>query len=1263
MASLPRLILLALLLIPASTIYAIDTEEEAFLTEINDYRASYGLDPLSLSPTLTNASEGHSRDMANNDYFSHTGLDGRSPFDRMRDAGYDYPTSMGENIAAGFTTAQQVFEGWRNSPSHNETMLYPSFVVIGIGRHYNPSSTYNWYWTTDFGGYDDSGYQPSPPPKVQISSPTHPEQGKWYSCNDTTLVWSTDREAEGFSYLFDQNPLTNPDTTADCDCLQVSFNGVEDGTWYFHLRAKGEGGWGGARHFALHIDTTAPDPPPISSSSHPVQGEQYQNPDLELQWTPPQDESGIAGYSYLLDRNPTTVPDQVSEGLISEKNFPGLEEGPWYFHLRARDHATNWGAVSHFRIEIRTPPDANFSANPRDGPEPLRVDFTDLSYSSGEIAGRSWDFGDGEASDQTNPTHYYQSPGLYTVNLTVWEADGDVDSEVRTDFISVSDVQPNQTVVDQASRAWSPIIGLETTGVLASQDSCIAPSAPNEIHGHNQGLVIDSHGSKTYLEYELGPGQVSGNVLRATLALYLSNFMGTSSTTVSISYLLDAEWAEGNLSWENRPDTEIHELVSLTLDPSLSGQYVFFELPSRVEEALALDKITFVLSIESPDSRLEFSSRESCLRPVLAIGHSELPVHELEVRSLDDSGLFENHGQISIDGTPFSPPDSLKVVEGPYNVTYVPGYLFKEWLVEGDVEVSEENSRTTRITVEGNGSLTAHGELTNLTYRHDNGQMQYDFLGESGEAFAVSFSPVFKCSVNAVSVYLSHVLPSQEDAFLVYLEGQDGSNLSSPIRYDPDQTGWNRITFEEPIVVEGVFLVCLEFLNDNEPNIGIHEEFLNTSFTLEEEKWRPYPADFMVRSHVENQRPLLRITKISAYYQQERPEVGDEIQLVCKISPQMTAAVDVNSTSPSGHEFNTTLVSNSTGHFFLNFQPSVAGLWSFTFRFQGDENKAPELKTLDINISRGEVQIKVQCPFSSYFGEAIHIHASSTPFPVPLNLEINEKGGWKLISTMNPSPNGTCHWLVYPPHAGSYSFRVTWPGDQNLGQYSRIKNHTVFRADSEIILTAKEQTVAYGSSIKFGGTISPSTVARVILEKWHDSGWTTHAEVNSSLNGSYKFSWTPSSTGHVWFRSRWEGNQDLRGSSSEVVSIKISKAKSNLSCLAEPSHLELNETTCIIGHIEPPTQAEVLIDLIEPNEMSKSIMVMTNSSGFFHHNLTPERNGTWRIVASWKGDESYYGHSSPEILIHIGSLVGTALRVLLLLPFLILPISSQRETK
>ena len=106
---------------------------------------------LEISVTLTRASDWLSTDMVEKDYFDHIDSQGRDPFNRMDDFGYLGATSSGENIAAGFSSAQETFNQWKSSPAHNSNMLSSSYRTIGIGRASNEASSYGWYWTTDFG--------------------------------------------------------------------------------------------------------------------------------------------------------------------------------------------------------------------------------------------------------------------------------------------------------------------------------------------------------------------------------------------------------------------------------------------------------------------------------------------------------------------------------------------------------------------------------------------------------------------------------------------------------------------------------------------------------------------------------------------------------------------------------------------------------------------------------------------------------------------------------------------------------------------------------------------------------------------------------------------------------------------------------------------------------------------------------------------------------------------------------------------------------
>jgi len=127
-------------------------EEEAqeMLDLVNEIRAARGIPLLALNTNLNKAAFDHSDDMARNDYFSHTGLNGSNFSQRLIAAGYN-GSPRGENIAAGNSTVIDTFNQWLNSTGHLDNMLNSNSNEMGIGHASRSGSTYTHYWTQVFG--------------------------------------------------------------------------------------------------------------------------------------------------------------------------------------------------------------------------------------------------------------------------------------------------------------------------------------------------------------------------------------------------------------------------------------------------------------------------------------------------------------------------------------------------------------------------------------------------------------------------------------------------------------------------------------------------------------------------------------------------------------------------------------------------------------------------------------------------------------------------------------------------------------------------------------------------------------------------------------------------------------------------------------------------------------------------------------------------------------------------------------------------------
>ncbi|MDZ7799470.1 MAG: CAP domain-containing protein [Trueperaceae bacterium] len=98
--------------------------------------------PVTVDATLLLVAELHSNDQFQAKEMSHRGSDGSWPSERVRAAGYGWRT-VGENVAWGYATAEQVLEGWLESPGHCGTIMNGDFTEVGLAVEGS-------YWTQVF---------------------------------------------------------------------------------------------------------------------------------------------------------------------------------------------------------------------------------------------------------------------------------------------------------------------------------------------------------------------------------------------------------------------------------------------------------------------------------------------------------------------------------------------------------------------------------------------------------------------------------------------------------------------------------------------------------------------------------------------------------------------------------------------------------------------------------------------------------------------------------------------------------------------------------------------------------------------------------------------------------------------------------------------------------------------------------------------------------------------------------------------------------
>lgn len=152
----------------------------------------------------------------------------------------------------------------------------------------------------------------------------------------------------------------------------------------------------------------------------------------------------IVQFSDQSSGNPTSWLWDFGDGETSTEQNPEHV----YFNPNPSGYSVSLHVTSSQGTNSKTSPDkvivkekldSNFTSDITNGFIPVTVQFTDTS-SGTNIVSHYWEFGDGTTSNETNPTHIYSEVGMYDVKLTVTDAEGETNTEVKGGNILASNM-------------------------------------------------------------------------------------------------------------------------------------------------------------------------------------------------------------------------------------------------------------------------------------------------------------------------------------------------------------------------------------------------------------------------------------------------------------------------------------------------------------------------------------------------------------------------------------------------------------------------------------------------------------------------------------------------------------------------------------------------------------------------------------------------------------------------------------------------------
>lgn len=244
-------------------------------------------------------------------------------------------------------------------------------------------------------------------------------------------------------------PLGNNESFGEAFKNWMKVQAENDPKWFYGMTILGD-----PTLTTIHdVTVTAPE---VWSPTHPDQEMCYSDNDPLLNWTGPEDLSGISGYYYRLDAVPDTVPDNGSDTFTTDMSigFTDLADGTWYFHIIAEDTVGNIGSEpAHFRIDIDTiPPNGSIMIN--SGKEvtvnrtvSLNISGTDangiefMRFSEDKLNWTEW-----ESFNQTAEINLSEEDDLKTIYLELMDRANLTNIDDIFDSIYLDTTSPNGNV-------------------------------------------------------------------------------------------------------------------------------------------------------------------------------------------------------------------------------------------------------------------------------------------------------------------------------------------------------------------------------------------------------------------------------------------------------------------------------------------------------------------------------------------------------------------------------------------------------------------------------------------------------------------------------------------------------------------------------------------------------------------------------------------------------------------------------------------------
>ncbi len=199
---------------------------------------------------------------------------------------------------------------------------------------------------------------------------------------------------------------------------------------------------------------------------------------------------------------------------------------------------------------------------------------------------------------------------------------------------------------------------------------------------------------------------------------------------------------------------------------------------------------------------------------------------------------------------------------------------------------------------------------------------------------------------------------------------------------------------------------------------------------------------------------------------------------------------------------------------------------------------------------------------------------------------------------------------------------------------------TYVKVESSVTCGLTQSSITYGSLVNVVGQLTSNLdgtglLGRIVYLENSVNGvdWRNMAVVTTEMGGAFTYRWAPS-VGSYTVRAVWDGDEVYQGAVSAAVTLAVEsaeKASSTITCALSEATITLGGEVTVAGAISPPVAgATVTLIYDKPEGASIQRTTVTEADGAYSDAYAPDGTGRWSVTASWAGDASYQGASSPS---------------------------------